>query len=138
MKKYEAGAFMYHTTLPTDSLTAFNNSINDTYTLTLEVAEKNALQLGKLIRDICEKKGLKSVAAADYESPTVVVMYADDPEIVGKFKANGIQIAGGVPFKLDEPTGLITFRIGLFGIEKLENVNRTANAFEAALNNVIV
>lgn len=137
MKKYEGGGFMYHTTLPTDSLTVFRNAVKDTFAMGLELCEKKAIELGTRIREVCEAKGLKSVAQDSWRAPTVVVMYTEDAGIVGKFMKNGVQVVGGVPFKLDEPEGLICFRIGLFGLEKLKNVDRTVRLFEEALNKVM-
>lgn len=128
---------MYHTTIPTDSLTVFRDSMKDTYKLGLETAEKRAIELGKRIREVCVSKGWKSVAQEGVEAPTVVVMYCNDAAVVGKFKENGVQVVGGVPFKVDEPAGLVTVRVGLFGVEKLQNVDRTVQLFEKALNKVV-
>merc|ERR1712086_1038480 len=107
MDKYEGGAFMYYTTLPTDALTTFRNVMLETQTYGFQKVMDNAGELGDKIRACLEKRGFKSVAAADCKSPTVVVSYADDAKMVANFKAQGIQIAGGVPFMLDEPKGMI-------------------------------
>ena len=137
MKKYEGGGFGYHTTLPTDSLTTFRNAIKDTYAMGLDVAKTKATELGQRIRKVCEAKGWKSVAQKGFESPTVVTMYCNDANMVAKFKGEGIQVAGGVPFKVGEPEGLLTVRIGLFGVEKLKNVDVAVKNFENALAKIV-
>lgn len=137
MEKYENGGAMYHTTLPTDSLTAFRNSVKDTLEVGAEKVEESAKELGKRMREACEKRGLKSVAKDSCKAPTVVVSYTKDKGIVQKFKKAGVQVVGGVPFKVDEPEGLICFRIGLFGLDKLKNVDRTVKLFEEKLDKVL-
>lgn len=137
MKKYENGGAMYHTTLPTDSLTVFRNSMKDTLAFGKQNLEDKAVELGSKIRALCKEKGLKSVAHADCEAPTVVVSYTEDKNLVQKFKDNGVQVVGGVPFKIDEPEGLICFRIGLFGLDKLKNVDRTVDLFKQKLEKVL-
>lgn len=138
MEKYEAGGFMYYTTLPTDALLAFRKVMIETRDeLGLDKAMENAKILGSLIREIMKKNDLKSVAPTGFEAPTVVVCYSESAEMVPKFKAQGLQIAGGVPFKCDEPANLKTFRIGLFGIDKLKNPERTAAIFEAKLQAIM-
>ena len=100
-----------------------------------EKLKQNAELLGQRVREIFKEQGYVSVAADTNLAPTVVVVHAKDPSanMVAEFKAAGLQIAGGVPFKLDEPEGLSTFRIGLFGLDKLLDVERTVKAFEEAL-----
>lgn len=137
MEKYEAGGFMYYTTLPTDALQKFRDAMLETKAHGFEKARADLFELGNRTRAILEKRGFKSVAAEGYKSPGVVVSYADDKNMVGLFKGQGLQIAGGVPFKLDEPAGLITFRLGLFGLDKIKNIDRTVSIFEKALDNII-
>mmetsp|Transcript_6311 Transcript_6311/g.7675 ORF Transcript_6311/g.7675 Transcript_6311/m.7675 type:complete len:378 (-) Transcript_6311:416-1549(-) len=133
MKKYEDGGFMYYTTLPTDSLTAFRNSMLETKEFGYENAKNAAQDLGAKIRAICAENGCKSVSVDANAAPTVVVVYAPAKDMVARFKSVGLQVVGGVPFKVDEPEGLVTFRIGLFGIDKLKNVDRVAATFEKAM-----
>ncbi|GBG31723.1 Serine--pyruvate aminotransferase [Hondaea fermentalgiana] len=138
MDKYEDGGFMYYTTLPTDALMAMRSVMVELRdTLGFEKAAENARKIGSLVRDSMKKHGLPSVAAEGFEAPTVVVSYAESDAMVPKFKEVGLQIAGGVPFKCDEPEGLKTFRIGLFGIDKLRNPERTAEIFEEKLAKVM-
>jgi len=137
MEKYEAGGFMYYTTLPTDALMAFRKTMLETRDLGFETASENARALGQSVRNTMAKYNLGSVAAPGFEAPTVVVCYSESAEMVANFKAQGLQIAGGVPFKCDEPEGLKTFRIGLFGIDKLRNPERTANIFAEKLGEIM-
>lgn len=137
MEAYEGGGFKYYTTLPTDSIMAFRKSIDDTCAFGLENARNAAIELGNSVRKTMAKHGLKSVATEKYASPTVVVVYSDTDNIVGKFKAHRIQIAGGVPFKCDEPADLKTFRIGLFGLDKLRDTKRCLSIFQEALEKIV-
>jgi len=82
-----------------------------------------------LVREGLEKRGFASVASEGYKSPGVIVSYTEDPAMVAHFLKKGIQIAAGVPFKIDEPEGLKTFRVGLFGLDKLQNVQETVKFF---------
>jgi aspartate aminotransferase-like enzyme len=81
-------------------------------------------------------RGFPSVAAAGFEAPGVVVSYTTDPEIQSakKFINVGLQAAAGVPLQCDEPADFRSFRIGLFGLDKLGNVERTVATLEDALN----
>lgn len=134
MEKYEGGGFMYYTTLPTDALMAFRKVMVETRDeLGIEKAKENAIKLGGLVREAMAKYNMPSAAAPGFEAPTVVVCYSTSAQMVPKFKAEGLQIAGGVPFKCDEPADIKTFRIGLFGVDKLKNPERTAEIFEEKL-----
>mmetsp|Transcript_757 Transcript_757/g.1784 ORF Transcript_757/g.1784 Transcript_757/m.1784 type:complete len:394 (-) Transcript_757:476-1657(-) len=138
MDKYEAGGFMYYCTMPTDSIAGFHKVMLELRdTLGFETATANARKLGGLVREIMKKNGLPSAAAEGFEAPTVIVNYSESDAMVAKFKEQGVQIAGGVPFMCDEPEGLKTFRIGLFGIDKLRDPERTAKIFEEKLNKVL-
>jgi aspartate aminotransferase-like enzyme len=138
MDKYEAGAFMYYTTLPTDALMVFRNAMLETKAYGFAKAKSDMFKLGAGIRAVLEKNGYKSVAGEGWKAPGVVVSYADTATMVGMFKAEGLQIAGGVPFMIDEPKGLNTFRLGLFGLDKIKNIQKTIDTFERALNGVKV
>ena len=143
--KYAApGGFMYHTTLPTDALVTFRNVILETRAVGLEQLETNTTELGQKVRAILEKHGFVSVAAEGCKAPTVVVSYFrgdQDKTIAAKFKQTGIQIAAGVPLKVDEPWdddgGPPTFRIGSFGLDKLKDVDKAVKTFEDALVKVL-
>jgi aspartate aminotransferase-like enzyme len=142
--KYAApGGFMYHTTLPTDALMTFRDTIRETTAHGLDLLQQRTQELGDRVRACLEKHGFHSVAADGNKAPTVVVSYMrpQDMEggtggLAGKFKAHGIQIATGVPLKIDEPWpagGPPTFRIGLFGVDKLMDVDGTVKIFEDAV-----
>lgn len=142
--KYAApGGFMYHTTLPTDALTTFRDVILETKAAGFENLEKKTFELGSKVRALLEKHGFKSVAAEGYKAPTVVVSYfrgEQDDNLAAKFKQQGIQIATGVPLKIDEPWGdggPPTFRIGLFGLDKLQDVDKAVSTFENALTRIL-
>jgi aspartate aminotransferase-like enzyme len=94
------------------------------------------IDLGTRVRGLLSEHGFKSVAADGFQSPGVVVCYTDDPDIKSgkKFAEAGIQIAAGVPLECDEPADFQSFRIGLFGVEKLQNVDRTIELFDKALS----
>lgn len=138
MKKYEAGAFMYYTTLPTDALTTFRDAIMETKAHGFEQAKADLFTLGSRIRKALEKRGFKSVAPEGIKAPGVVVSYASDPAMVALFKEQGLQIAGGVPFKLNEPEGLITFRLGLFGLDKIKNIDKTVSILVSSIDNIML
>lgn len=137
MEKYEGGGFMYHTTLPTDSLSAFCAAMKETQQHGFAKADADLRDLGGKVREVLASHGFPSVAAKGFEAPGVVVSYADDTNKVGQFKEQGIQIAAGVPFKVDEPEGLKTFRLGLFGLDKIRNIYQTVGIFEEALDNIL-
>lgn len=134
MDSYEAGGFMYHATMPTDALITFRDVMLETKEFGFERAAAGAWELGGLVRKMmCEEKGLVSVAAPGFEAPGVVVVHHEDPAVAGKFIKAGTQIAAGVPFMIGEPADTKTFRIGLFGLDKLKNPERTANVFRTSL-----
>eukprot|EP01064_Diplonema_japonicum_P030225 TRINITY_DN507_c0_g5_i1.p1 TRINITY_DN507_c0_g5~~TRINITY_DN507_c0_g5_i1.p1 ORF type:complete len:407 (+),score=142.25 TRINITY_DN507_c0_g5_i1:64-1221(+) len=118
MEKYEAGEHMYHCTMPTDALRTFNDVIDETRAFGFEKAKAGQIELGEKMRDMIASFGYKSIAADGFGAPGVLVSYGG-PELVGKFKAQGVQIAGGVPLKIDEPQPFNTFRFGFFGLDKI-------------------
>ena len=99
---------------------------------------KEARRFGRRVRALLEQHGMKSVAADGFQAPGVVVSYTDDPDLRGgrKFAAAGLQVAAGVPLQCDEPEDFSTFRIGLFGLDKLQNVDRTVALLAEALDKV--
>lgn len=138
MEAYEGGGFAYHTTMPTDALVVARDAMLATKEFGFENARNAAFDLGKRIRNVlCNDRGLISVAAEGFQSPGVVVVHTDDKGVLNKFLNAGTQIAAGVPFKIGESPQTQTFRIGLFGLDKLMNVDRTVSNFEIALDAVL-
>merc|ERR1719152_937286 len=109
--------------------------MKETYEVGLDHVEAQAWELGRQVRQyMCEEKGLISVAAPGFEAPGVVVVHSDDAAVAGKFAAAGTQIAAGVPFMLGEPEGTKTFRIGLFGLDKLKDPTTTLGHLRKAMD----
>ena len=135
MEAYEGGGHAYHSTMPTDSLAKFRDTLVETEEYGFEKTRQEQIDLGKKVRDLLESKGFKSVAAEGFQAPSVVVSYTDNPEMKsGKlFMEQGLQIAAGVPLECDEGEHFMTFRIGLFGLDKLHNVERTVSHLKTAL-----
>ena len=138
MEAYENGGHAYHATMPTDGLKNFRDVMKETQGLGFEAMKEAQIDLGNKIRSILEEHGYKSVAADGYKSPGVIVSYTNDPAIKSgaKFSQAGMQIAGGVPLKCGEPEDFSTFRIGLFGLDKLTNIQRTVETFSSTLSTV--
>ena len=138
MEAYEKGGHAYHATMPTDGLKNFRDVMKETQGLGFEAMKEAQIDLGNKIRAILEEHGYKSVAADGHKSPGVIVSYTNDPAIKSgaKFSQAGMQIAGGVPLKCGEPEDFSTFRIGLFGLDKLTNIQRTVETFSSTLSTV--
>ena len=138
MRAYEAGGHAYHATMPTDGLRSFHAVMKETEGLGFDTVEQAQLELGRRVRSLLEDNGFPSVAAEGFQAPGVVVSYTDDPAIKSgaKFAEAGIQIAAGVPLKCGEPEGFQTFRVGLFGLDKLKDVDRAVGMFEKAVEQV--
>jgi aspartate aminotransferase-like enzyme len=136
MQAYENGGHAYHATMPTDSLAIFRDMLNEIESFGFDSAFRKQLELGTAIRKLLEENGFASVAAEGFKAPGVVVCYTDDNQIVKKFLDKGIQIAAGVPLKCDEPENFQTFRVGLFGLDKLKDVDGTVTRFEAVLKQI--
>jgi len=139
MEAYENGGHAYHATLPTDALKSFRDTMLETRDYGFEKVRAEQQELGDKVRAMLKSKGIASVAASGFEAPGVVVSYTSDPDIQNgkKFAALGMQIAAGVPLQCDEPEGYSTFRLGLFGLDKLHNVDATVAKLEAALDQVL-
>ncbi|ART80755.1 aminotransferase class V-fold PLP-dependent enzyme [Oceanisphaera avium] len=139
MEAYEQGNHAYYTTLPTDALAQFRDTIKETASLGFEQMKLRQQQLGTQVRAVLAKRGIKSLAAEGFAAPSVVVCYTQDGAINNgaKFKEQGLQIAAGVPLQCDEPADFKTFRVGLFGLEKLQDVAATVATFEQALDKVL-
>jgi aspartate aminotransferase-like enzyme len=139
MQAYENGAHAYHATMPTDALAVCRNVMQETRAYGFDKVRAEQQELGDRVRALLVEKGIRSVAAPGFEAPGVVVCYTDDPDISNgsKFAAKGLQIAAGVPLKCDEPDDFRTFRLGLFGLDKLHNIDRTVATLDKALSEIL-
>jgi aspartate aminotransferase-like enzyme len=138
MDAFLKGGHAYHATMPTDSLARVCAVMQEMEAYGFEKLRAEQAELGAKVRALLDKAGLPSVAAEGFKAPGVVVCYTTDPEIQSgkKFVAAGLQIASGVPLQCDEPADFMTFRLGLFGLDKLHNVDRTVGYLAAALKQV--
>lgn len=138
MQAYENGGHAYHATMPTDAIRLFHASMMEAKAIGFDKLKIDQLELGRRARAVIASKGFKSLAAPGFEAPGVVVSYTDDVGIhnSSKFVQAGFQTAAGVPLMCDEPADFRTFRIGLFGLDKLENIERTVAYLELALDKV--
>ncbi|MGE5866498.1 MAG: aminotransferase class V-fold PLP-dependent enzyme [Rhizobacter sp.] len=139
METYEAGGHAYHATMPTDSLVRVRDAMQETARDGVDTLRAAQQELGDRVRALLARKGFKSVAAPGFEAPGVVVSYTDDPEIQSarRFIGLGLQTAAGVPLQCDEGPDYSSFRIGLFGLEKLRHVERTVSHLDQALNQIV-
>jgi aspartate aminotransferase-like enzyme len=139
METYEAGGHAYHATLPTDALAATRDAMLETRAWGYERARAAQSELGGKVRALLGRRGLPSVAAEGYQASGVVVAYTEDAGLhTGRaFLAEGLQTAAGVPLQCDEPADFKTFRIGLFGLDKLQHVDRTVATLDAALGRIL-
>jgi aspartate aminotransferase-like enzyme len=137
MQAYEQGGHAYHATMPTDALKQFRDVMLETQDLGFETARSRQIELGHEVRQLLEENGFPSAAAEGYQAPGVVVCYTQDPQIHNgsKFKQAGIQIAKGVPLACDEPESFQTFRIGLFGLDKLKDMEGSVERLRTAISN---
>jgi aspartate aminotransferase-like enzyme len=138
MEAYEKGGHVYHTTMPTDALKILRNVMKETQSLGFAALKAKQIELGTKVRELLVSKGYPSVAVKGYQSPGVIVSFTKDPDIQSgkKFIALGLQTAAGVPLQCDERPDFRTFRLGLFGLEKLTNVDRTVGHLAAALEKI--
>ncbi|MBU3582551.1 alanine--glyoxylate aminotransferase family protein [Polynucleobacter sp. 15G-AUS-farblos] len=138
MEAYEKGGHVYHTTMPTDALKILRNVMQETQSLGFAALKQKQIELGTKVRELLVSKGYDSVAAKGFQAPCVVVSYTKDPDIQSgkKFIALGMQTAAGVPLQCDERPDFRTFRIGLFGLEKLAHVDRTVDHLAKALEKI--
>jgi aspartate aminotransferase-like enzyme len=139
MRAYENGGHAYHATMPTDSLRQFRDTILEAKEIGFDSLRDAQWELGKRIRKVLAEKGIESVAAEGFEAPGVVVSYTDrdDMHKGSAFAEAGLQIAAGVPLKVGEPDNFKTFRLGLFGLDKLTDVDGAVERFEKALDEVL-
>lgn len=136
METYENGGHAYHTTMPTDALARLRDVMQETRAYGFEKVRQEQIALGAKVRALFERRGIRSVAAEGFKAPGVVVSYTGDPDMQNskKFLALGLQTAAGVPLQCDEPAGWSTFRVGLFGLEKLHDADRSVAHLAAALD----
>ena len=138
MEAYEKGGHVYHTTMPTDALKILRNVMKETQSLGFAALKAKQQELGDKVRALLVSNGYHSVSAKGFQSPGVVVSFTKDPEIQSgkKFISLGLQTAAGVPLQCDERSDFRTFRIGLFGLEKLAHVDRTVGHLAVALEKI--
>jgi aspartate aminotransferase-like enzyme len=138
MEAYEGGGHAYHATMPTDALTRLRETMKETQSYGFAKVRAEQEALGEQVRALFESRGLASVAAEGFKAPGVVVSYTTDPEIQSsrKFLAEGLQTAAGVPLQCDEGPDFMTFRVGLFGLEKWHHVDRTVAQLAGALDRI--
>jgi len=141
MDKYENGGWAYHTTMPTDGIRDFHEVTVETMKFGMDNLKEAQLALGKAARGMFDGKGLTSVAAPGFQAPGVLVYHSptgvENPVMLERFKSYGLQIAMGVPWRIDEPEGMQTFRIGLFGLDKMGNIPATVSTLESSLDHVL-
>ena len=139
MEAYEKGGHAYHATMPTDALVGFREAMLETKAMGFAEAKAAQWALGRAVRAMLAAKGVVSVAAEGFQAPGVVVSYTTDPDIQNgsKFKALGYQIAAGVPLQVGEGAEFRTFRLGLFGLDKLKYVDATLARLKTALDQVL-
>lgn len=135
VETYESGSHVYHTTMPTDALIRLRDVMQETRNCGFEQTRQQQEDLGRRARQLIEGYGYPSVAAEGFKAPCVVVSYTTDPEIQSgkKFIALGLQTASGVPLQCDEKADFRSWRVGLFGLEKLQNPDRTLGHLRLAL-----
>ncbi|MFZ3580772.1 aminotransferase class V-fold PLP-dependent enzyme [Loktanella sp. DJP18] len=139
MKAYEDGGHAYHATMPTDGLRAFRDTMEETRDYGFDRLKPAQWELGNAVRAHLTGLGVRSVAADGFQAPGVVVSYTDDPEVKSgaAFVREGMQIAAGVPLQVGEPAGFMTFRLGLFGLDKLYDVQGTLDRLLPVLTRVL-
>ena len=140
MAAYEGGGHAYHATMPTDAIVGFRDAMLETKAMGFEAAKAAQWALGRAVRGLMADKGVPSVAAEGFQAPGVVVSYTGDGDIQNgsKFRAQGLQIAAGVPLQVGEGAEFKTFRIGLFGLDKLADVAGTMARLRPAVDAVLV
>jgi aspartate aminotransferase-like enzyme len=137
METYERGGHAYHATMPTDGLRRLRDLMNETETFGFERARARQTELGRRVRELLAKRGFPSVAGPGFEAPCVVVSYTEHADIVARFAKAGTQVAAGVPLMVGEPADYRAFRVGLFGLDKLNDVDGTVARLERALDQAL-
>jgi aspartate aminotransferase-like enzyme len=138
METYESGGHLYHATMPTDALARCLEAMEETRAQGFGALRERQLELGRRVRALLQARGFPSVAAEGFQAPGVVVSHTLDPEIQSAraFLAQGLQTATGVPLQCDEPADFRSFRIGLFGLDKLADIDGTVARLEQALDRI--
>jgi aspartate aminotransferase-like enzyme len=138
MRAYENGGHAYHATMPTEALRTCRDVMREAQEYGFDRLRDEQQALGDGVRRLLADKGYQSVAAPGFEAPGVVVCYTDDADVSNgsKFAAAGLQIAAGVPLMCDEPDDFRTFRLGLFGLDKLHNLERSVEMLDNALGQI--
>ncbi|MCT2538325.1 aminotransferase class V-fold PLP-dependent enzyme [Sedimentimonas flavescens] len=139
MAAYEGGGHAYHATMPTDALVGLRDAMAETRVLGFDAMKEAQWALGRAVREMLAEKGVRSVAAQGFGAPGVVVSYTDDPDIQNgkKFLAEGMQIAAGVPLQVGEGAEFRTFRLGLFGLDKITDIDGTVARLRAVVDRVL-
>ena len=139
MEAYEKGGHAYHATMPTDAILGMRDAMMEAKGLGFEAAKAAQWALGRAVRAMLAEKGVTSVAAEGYQAPGVVVSFTADPDVQNgsKFRALGYQIAAGVPLQVGEGAEFRTFRLGLFGLDKLKDVEATVARLRVAVDKVL-
>lgn len=139
MEAYEKGGHAYHATMPTDAIVGFHAAMKETQAMGFDAAKAAQWALGRAVRALLASKGVASVAAEGFQAPGVVVSFTADADVQNgsKFKALGYQIAAGVPLQVGEGAEFRTFRLGLFGLDKLKDVDGTVARLKAAVDQVL-
>ncbi len=139
METYENGGHAYHTTMPTDALARTRDVMMATREYGFARLRDEQWEIGRRVRAMMASHGIKSVAAEGFQAPGVVVSFTDDDGLhsAKAFIAEGVQTASGVPLMCDEGPDYKTFRVGLFGLEKLHHPERSVANLEAALVRIL-
>jgi aspartate aminotransferase-like enzyme len=139
VEAYEKGGHAYHATMPTDALVGFRDAMLETKAMGFAEAKAAQWTLGRAVRAMLAGKGVPSVAAEGFAAPGVVVSYTPDPDVQNgaKFRAEGVQIAAGVPLQVGEGPEFRTFRLGLFGLDKLKDVDATVARLKRSVDAVL-
>ena len=139
METYEGGGHAYHTTLPTDALTRTRDVMLETRSYGFARLRDEQIELGRRVRALMASLGLRSVAAEGFQAAGVVVSYTEDDGLQSSkaFLAEGLQTAAGVPLMCDEPADFKTFRLGLFGLDKLHHPDRSVANLETVLRRLL-
>jgi aspartate aminotransferase-like enzyme len=139
METYEGGGHAYHTTMPTDALARTRDVMLETRAFGFAKLRDQQQQIGQRVRAMFARHGIRSVAAEGFQAPGVVVSFTDDDGLhsARAFIAEGLQTASGVPLMCDEGADFKTFRVGLFGLEKLDHVERSVANLEQALVRIL-
>lgn len=135
MAAYEGGGHAYHATMPTDAILGLRDAMAETRAMGFAAAKAAQWDLGRRVRAMFADRGIRSVAAEGFQAPGVVVSYTDDPQVQNgaRFRDKGVQIAAGVPLQIGEGEAFRSFRIGLFGLDKLKDVDGTVARLERAV-----